>query len=308
MDSDLIIGYDGSAAGRDALAFGRRLALATGARATVVHAIAYPAFAQDLRATGEDGLWARAADRALAEARDVLADVPGVTFEAVVERSPARALHRAAEGARAGLLVVGSTHRGGVGRIAPGTTADQILQAAACAVAVAPAGYADRAANRPLRLVGAAVDGGPDGERLAGLAGRIARSAGAALRLVTVVEPHAALGPLYSSGYGYDGYLDAVREAADGVLARAALAAGDDLRVELRRGEGPAADELVAQSEDLDLLVVGSRGLGPLRRIVPGSVSAKVLRDAACPVLVLPRRAGEDLDDPVGRLAAAAAQ
>ncbi len=40
MYSDLIIGYDGSDAGRDALALGRRLALAIGARPTVVAASA----------------------------------------------------------------------------------------------------------------------------------------------------------------------------------------------------------------------------------------------------------------------------
>jgi nucleotide-binding universal stress UspA family protein len=63
--------------------------------------------------------------------------------------------------------------------------------------------------------------------------------------------------------------------------------------------DGHPAEELVAESGDLDLLVVGSRGFrplrrivfGPLRRIVPGSTSAKALRSAECPVIVLPRRA-----------------
>ena len=49
---------------------------------------------------------------------------------------------------------------------------------------------------------------------------------------------------------------------------------------------GPAGERLVEFSEDddLDLLIVGSRGHGGLRRVVLGSVSAHVSRRAACPV------------------------
>jgi hypothetical protein len=37
--------------------------------------------------------------------------------------------------------------------------------------------------------------------------------------------------------------------------------------------------------------VVGSRGWGPVRRILLGSTSARLMREAHCPVLVLPRGA-----------------
>jgi hypothetical protein len=47
MYGDLIIGFDGSDAGHDGLAFGRRLALATGARPTVVFACSYTALRAD---------------------------------------------------------------------------------------------------------------------------------------------------------------------------------------------------------------------------------------------------------------------
>ena len=47
----------------------------------------------------------------------------------------------------------------------------------------------------------------------------------------------------------------------------------------------------MAASEQVDLLVMGSRGLGPKRAVVLGSVSRKVVDRAACPVLVLPRGA-----------------
>jgi len=44
-------------------------------------------------------------------------------------------------------------------------------------------------------------------------------------------------------------------------------------------------------SADLDLMVLGSRGYGPVRTLLLGSVSRAVVRDAACPVVVVPRQA-----------------
>ena len=55
--------------------------------------------------------------------------------------------------------------------------------------------------------------------------------------------------------------------------------------------DGYADDELARLSDEVDLLVCGSRGLGPLGRVMLGSVSAGVLRKARCPVLVVPRGA-----------------
>ena len=49
------------------------------------------------------------------------------------------------------------------------------------------------------------------------------------------------------------------------------------------------ATALIARSRDLDLLVVGSRAKGPLGAIWSGSVSNRVMREAACPVIVVPR-------------------
>lgn len=52
---------------------------------------------------------------------------------------------------------------------------------------------------------------------------------------------------------------------------------------------GEPADEIVGAAEELgaDLVVVGRRGLGPLRRLVLGSVSDAIVRRAPCDVLVV---------------------
>jgi nucleotide-binding universal stress UspA family protein len=52
---------------------------------------------------------------------------------------------------------------------------------------------------------------------------------------------------------------------------------------------GEVALEIVALAEELgaDLIVMGSRGLGGVRRALMGSVSDSVVRHAHCPVLVV---------------------
>jgi nucleotide-binding universal stress UspA family protein len=66
--------------------------------------------------------------------------------------------------------------------------------------------------------------------------------------------------------------------------------------VEGRAVYGLAGEELAAFGEDVDILVVGSRGYGPLRRLVLGSVSEYLERHARCSLLVLPRAAGAGAD------------
>lgn len=62
---------------------------------------------------------------------------------------------------------------------------------------------------------------------------------------------------------------------------------GDVAEAHLR--EGPAADEILDLAEEIgaDLIVIGSRGLGPVKRVVLGSVSEGLIHHASRPVLVL---------------------
>ena len=73
---------------------------------------------------------------------------------------------------------------------------------------------------------------------------------------------------------------------------------GEKLDLAAERGEvetttsltdGDPAAVLEAESGELDLLVLGSRGYGPLRSVILGSVSAAAVEGAACPIVVTPR-------------------
>ena len=63
--------------------------------------------------------------------------------------------------------------------------------------------------------------------------------------------------------------------------------------VEGRVTYGGPREELAHFGKTLDLLIVGSRGYGPIGRLIHGSVSGYLLGHASCSLLVLPR-AGQD--------------
>ncbi len=305
MYTDVIIGYDGSPSGRDALALGRRLARATAAETTVLCVHPYQALTSDVEVDAAFELsWRRHAEQILDEARVALDDAPGVTFRAKAETSVARALHGLALEAAAALIVVGSSQRTGIGRLLPGPTAAQVVHGAPCAVAIAPPGYAEHEHLHRAGVIGAAVDGGRETERLARIGARIARGAHAKLRLVAVANTHESAG-LPVARLSAASVREAVRDSARNALERAVVAAGSDVEVESRLVEGTPADRLAAESHDLDLLIVGSRGYGPLRRIVLGSVTAAIVRNAGCPVLALPRGTAEEIDASVAAIARA---
>ena len=198
---------------------------------------------------------------------------------------PSHVLHDAAVDLDALVVVVGSTHRGPVGRVAPGTTAERLLHGAPYPVAIVPA---DLAADWTASSIGVAFIDTEDGRGALRAAVLLAHAAGAEVRAVTAVEP-----PTPSSRiapYGAGGQAESARVARSELdAAIAQLAAGTPITGEIVRARaGDALRELTTQ---VDLLVCGSRGYRPLRAVPAGSVTHAVIRKAQCPVLVVPRGA-----------------
>jgi nucleotide-binding universal stress UspA family protein len=75
---------------------------------------------------------------------------------------------------------------------------------------------------------------------------------------------------------------------AGGALDAAADRLGDSVDASCELLEGDAGAALVERAADLDLLVAGSKGHGPLGRALRGSVSHHLMCNSPAPVLVVP--------------------
>jgi nucleotide-binding universal stress UspA family protein len=123
----------------------------------------------------------------------------------------------------------------------------------------------------------------------------IARAQGARLTLLTVATPPA----IWASPYVVPiPVADALR-AAEQVAAQGEALVPDGIAVSTRTVPGQAGPEIVKRAEAAchDLIVVGSRGRGPVRSAVLGSVSHHVLHHARVPVLVVHDNGGDDGQD-----------
>jgi nucleotide-binding universal stress UspA family protein len=223
------------------------------------------------------------------------AGVP-VDARTVRSTSAARALHELAEEEHAALLVVGATKRTGADRMFAGSTSESLLHGAPCPVAIVPPEYR---APAELSAIGVAYVATDEGRLALRNAHALARRAGATLRLITVVKGGDDGGALRGA--------DA--EAAERELAAAGAelgSGGDEVRIDVEVLSGDPADALARASRKLDLLVCGSRGYGPLRAVILGSVSRRLAEDAHCPVVVVPRGVEASLEE-LGREVAAAA-
>jgi nucleotide-binding universal stress UspA family protein len=214
--------------------------------------------------------------------------------------SPSRALHEAAEAENAGLLVVGSTHRGPAGRVLPGSTADRLMHGAPCSIAVVPHGWEERGRLDPIGVAYARTEEGGEALRTAHA---LARRAAAVLRVLTVVKPGGAVfaateaaKPARAATDVEDVHGAEKIEAEQAVRAALAQVGDGDVQVEIDVFVDDPADALIRVSENVDLLICGSRGYGPLRAVLLGGVSRRVVAEAHCPVIVLPRGVRAPLD------------
>jgi nucleotide-binding universal stress UspA family protein len=261
----LLVGDNGSEEARDAIALARLLAQLLTADLTRVGVVSER----------------HRADQAGGGATSTGGKTP--VPEVHVSGSPARVLHELAESRDAAMLVLGSSHRAAPGRILAGGVAGRLLHGGPCPIAVAPRGFAAGAPGGP-RVIGVAFDDSLESRSALELAARLGEAANAALRVIYVypgVPPAAGR----ASPDGPTPY-----EQAEDALRRAVRPLSSELRAEPRFRSGIPASVLIDESElGLDLMVMGSRGYGPLRSVLLGSVSEELVRAAACPVVIVPR-------------------
>lgn len=283
MSNVIVVGVDERRQSRDAVALATALAAASDAQLVLVHVHPYDplAYSMALGAPAASALAEEAEQILRAAAKNAPETARTVSLAAT---SPSRGLQVLAERENARLIVVGSTHRGHVGRIMLGSHAESVITDAPCAVAVAPSGLADR--DWSIREIAVGFDGGPESREALAWARTLAHATGAALRLYGVVDatPVAIWAP-YTYVPDWKEIADERRTAMERRLAQAAEGATSEVLA------GDVVEQLVGVSTRSDLLVLGSRAYGPVRRVLLGATSHRVLRNAACPVIVVPRSA-----------------
>ncbi|MGA2010321.1 MAG: universal stress protein [Solirubrobacteraceae bacterium] len=280
MFENVIVGVDELSGGRDAIALATWLA-GDGGEVSLAHVY----IESLLPARGSPGAFKAGEARHTLEVLETARAEAGITaaLYPVASSFVGRGLHELAEEKRADLLVVGSTRHGLLGRVLQGDDMRAALNAAPCAVAVAPTGFARRPAV--LAEIGVGYDGSPESANALAVARELAAARGARVSVFQAVSPP-------RGGYVDPRHPDPYDLEKDVERAREALAALGD--VEAHAAYGDPAEELALYGASVDLLIVGSRGYGPLGRLIHGNTSLQLARAARCPLLVLPRSAAAD--------------
>ena len=172
--------------------------------------------------------------------------------------------------------------------VLPGSTGERLLHGSPCSVAVVPVGYRD--AVHPIRRIGVAYNHTDEARAAVRGAAVLAEAFGAELELIGVVSAESFSTPALMGGGPSIAHLrEDVEQHVQETLDTAVAAVSATVPATSVRLLGSPADELTARSHELDLLVIGSRGYGPLHSSLVGGVSGRVMRSAQCPVIVVPR-------------------
>jgi nucleotide-binding universal stress UspA family protein len=277
MFNNVLVGVDGRPGGSDAIALASRLVGPNG-KLTLAHVHSGPLHPSHavtpglLREEREASVKLLEHERAAGEINAELVSV--------VAMSAGRGLHQQAEEQHADLLVVGSCGRGVLGRAMLGDDTRNALNGAPCAIAIASLGYAEH--PKPLGKIGVGYDSSPESELALQTARELAQSTRASVEALEVV-----LLPTY----GYTGILPPVTGESLGAMLQEA----NDRMKGLPDGVyghavcGLVGEELAAFANTVDLLIVGSRGYGPMKRMMFGSTSSYLERHGRCSLLVLSR-------------------
>jgi nucleotide-binding universal stress UspA family protein len=283
--SRIAVGVDGYPEGRDAVALGQAIAQALGADLLLVSVYMDPIIvvpAEMSRKALEEQT-----RKMLWRARDKLA--PGARVDVETGLSIPRALERVVRREHRDLLVLGSSRHVDEGRVRIGKRTRQLLTECECAIAIAPRGMHSEPEHRFARI-GVGYDGGPEAQAALELGATIAAAAGAELHVRAVVDDRIPA-PGWPIGRGVTPiWEDLVQEEVDALraeVADAARAAAEAVETDVQLGR--PADALLELSENVDLLLIGSRRWGPVARVLLGGTGEALLHDGSCPVLVVPR-------------------
>jgi nucleotide-binding universal stress UspA family protein len=288
--SSILVGYDGSPHAEDALALARVMSAATGAQIVLGRIVPWEPLVLTAVARSELRARLKEHERLVRDELHEVAGRTGAAAEVAPGTSTPKGLYQLADKLDPSLVVVGSSHRGRLGQVLSGNVALRLLNGLDRPLAVAPAGYSEHDAQ--LRTIGVGFDGSPESHAALEEAGRLAEGSDADVQVIGVAPPHADLTPHpWAFAWGAGAVRDDLDERLRERLESAARGLPHGIRHSAHLHTGAPAIVLLEASHSLDLLILGSRGFGPARRVLLGSVSSRVVRGAHCPVFVVPRPA-----------------
>ena len=288
MASRVVVGYDGSEASEDAVAFGLTWCRSTGDVPIV--ATVYPD-EHPLGLGRVDAEWAsyvrEQAEIIQDNARATVGDA--ALYRNVASTSAAHGLADLAEDVDAVMVIVGTAQRTGLTQALLGSSTERLLHGAPAPVTVVPPGWRQSAPDR-ISSIGVAYVDTRDGREALRMAVWVALQIPSRLTLYTVLGQS-------SERYSYligrteeQAFWDTARDSFRTALEFAAAGVPPKLEPRAVLLEGAVVESLAALGpDDVDVLVCGSRGYGPVRRVLLGGVSSRLIRRARLPLTVVPR-------------------
>lgn len=274
----IYVGVDGSAPSRAALRWAVAVAPTLDAEVRALGAWQYPArtgtpFGPSTTGSPEE-MDRRLEDEVRGVLADELGDAAGAVGVDVARGVPGDALVARSKRPETALIVLGARGLGGFEGMLLGSVTQECVERAACPVVVVR-GMESAASMPPVTLL-LGMDGSDGSARALEWAGQVAGATGGSI--VAVHAPGIGMSREYHEEAGR--LLDQWTASLQGTGSLAAAEVGD----------GDARDVLLdaAESHDADLIVVGTRGLGAVRRMLVGSVAGHLVRYAERPVAVIP--------------------
>lgn len=294
----ILLATDGSEGAESASRMAAALSGTLGSELHLVYAEVMPSlYYAELVAVGLDE-WDRLSGFAEREARNLVTKeeeklketgTEVTAIHAAVGRADERIV-ALAEQIEADLILIGSRGQGGISRALIGSVSDSVVRHAHCPVLVVREDERRKDSLLPTKVL-LALDGSKESQEAAKIAANLAAGVGAELHIVNVV-PTAPVRP-YPHPYAMEQHNIAFEEAKE--VAREFLEQRREEAVSggvetafahLKLGEPDREVVRLAEELDADVIALGSRGLGGIKRALMGSVSESVVRHAHCPVLV----------------------
>lgn len=293
LPTKILLATDGSEDAALALRAAADIHVRTGAELHLVYArrrLTALSYSMVEVAEGAHGHEREEAERLLEEQAERVRDAGATLAEAHMRQGPpAEEIVRLAEEIDVDLIAVGSRGLGGIRRALMGSVSDDVVRYAHCPVLVVREKEEQHTGVFPTKIL-LTTDGSEDAELALGMAVGLANSTNSELHLISI------------GGRSYPRYRVRHPELLEETLRELKREAQKTLEAQMRKVEeaggsvtgqhiavGNPAEKILNQADEVGagLIVMGSRGLGGIRRALMGSVSDSVVRHAPCPVLIV---------------------